>query len=87
MGYKPIGPLFCLRALAALALWTLLWINALNAFLIYQILFSTRRRSTMGQEIGQESRHQPAVLWDGSLLHMVFSSNGGPHMARGRRRS
>ena len=31
----------------------------------------------MGREIGQESRHQPAVLWDGSLLHMVFSSNGG----------
>jgi hypothetical protein len=31
----------------------------------------------MGQEIGQESRHQPAVFWDGSLLHMVFSSNGG----------
>jgi hypothetical protein len=29
----------------------------------------------MGQEIGQESRHQPAVVWDGSLLHMVFSSN------------
>jgi hypothetical protein len=31
----------------------------------------------MGREIGQESRHQPAVLCGGSLLHMVFSSNGG----------
>jgi hypothetical protein len=33
----------------------LLWINAPNSFLIYQKLFY--RRSTMGQAIGQESRH------------------------------
>jgi hypothetical protein len=30
----------------------------------------------MGYPIGQESRHQPAVVSDGSLIHMVFSSNG-----------
>jgi hypothetical protein len=29
----------------------------------------------MGQEIGQSSRHQPAVVWDGSLFHMAFSAN------------
>lgn len=29
----------------------------------------------MGQEIGQTSRHQPAVVFDGSGYHMVFSSN------------
>ena len=29
----------------------------------------------MGQEIGQTSRNQPAVVFDGSGYHMVFSSN------------
>ena len=29
----------------------------------------------MGQEIGQSSRHQPAVVRDGSLFHMAFSAN------------
>jgi hypothetical protein len=39
------------------------------------MLFPTEEE-IMGQPIGQESRHQPAVVWDGSLMHMVFSSNG-----------
>jgi hypothetical protein len=29
----------------------------------------------MGQEIGQTSQHQPAVVFDGSGYHMVFLSN------------
>jgi hypothetical protein len=29
----------------------------------------------MGQAIGQTSRHQPAVVFDGSNYHMVFSAN------------
>jgi hypothetical protein len=29
----------------------------------------------MGQEIGQTSRRQPAVVFDGSIYHMVFSAN------------
>jgi hypothetical protein len=29
----------------------------------------------MAQEIGQSSRHQPAVVFDGIFYHMVFSAD------------
>ena|SRR6516225_2635928 len=65
MGYKPTGPLFCLRALAALAQWTLLWINALNAFLICQILFIHKQEiyNGSGDRSGKPASTRCALRW------------------------
>jgi hypothetical protein len=65
MDYKPTGPLFCLRALAALAQWTLLWINALNAFLICQILFIHKQEiyNGSGDRSGKPASTRCALRW------------------------